>query len=61
MKLAAISRAGQTILLADHTKLGRRALVPVCPLDSISRLITDTGAARAVAPYRDRIADIEIC
>lgn len=61
VKLAAISRAGQTILLADHTKLGRRALVPVCPLDSISRLITDTGAARAVAPYRDRIADIEIC
>ena len=61
VKLAAISRARRTILLADHTKLNRRAVVPVCPLESISRLIADTGAAKAIAPYRERIQDIEIC
>ncbi|MCM2502925.1 DeoR/GlpR family DNA-binding transcription regulator [Aureimonas altamirensis] len=61
VKLAAISRARRTILLADHTKLDSRALVPVCPLDSISLLIADTGATRRIAPYRELIEKIELC
>lgn len=61
LKLAAISRARRTILLADRSKLDHRALVPVCPLDRISRLITDKGAAPRVAAYRDAIEEIELC
>lgn len=61
VKLAAISRARQTILLADHTKLDSRALVPVCPLDSISRLITDRAAKRWIEPYHGCVGAIELC
>jgi hypothetical protein len=32
-------------VLADHTKLGKRGLVRVCPLDQLSLFITDARAA----------------
>ncbi|HWA43353.1 MAG TPA: DeoR/GlpR family DNA-binding transcription regulator [Hypericibacter adhaerens] len=37
----AMRRAERTILVADHTKFGRRALVSICPLASVQALITD--------------------
>jgi DeoR family glycerol-3-phosphate regulon repressor len=36
-----ISRAERMIVVADHSKFGRRGLVGVCPLESVDLLITD--------------------
>lgn len=36
-----ISRAERTIVVADHSKFGRRGLVGVCPLDRVALVITD--------------------
>jgi DeoR family glycerol-3-phosphate regulon repressor len=34
-------RAERTIVVADHSKFGRRALVSVCPLSAVQAIITD--------------------
>ncbi|MFV0414017.1 MAG: DeoR/GlpR family DNA-binding transcription regulator [Oscillospiraceae bacterium] len=42
-------RAGrEVILLADHSKFSKQAVVQVCPLNSIHRIITDTGLPQEV-------------
>lgn len=51
-KHGGILSAASTILLADHSKLGRRAPVPVCGLDAIDLFITDRTAAVRLEPYR---------
>jgi DeoR family glycerol-3-phosphate regulon repressor len=38
---AMVRQAGTVTVLADHTKLGRLALVKVCDLKEVSRLVTD--------------------
>lgn len=45
---AFISMAQRTVLLADHTKLGRVATTHVVPLSAIDTVVTDTGAAPSV-------------
>lgn len=40
-----IDRAAKAILLADHTKLGRRAMCRVCDPGALDMLITDAGSA----------------
>jgi DeoR/GlpR family transcriptional regulator of sugar metabolism len=42
---AFISNAQRTVLLADHTKLGRVSTTHVVPLTAIDTIVTDTGAA----------------
>ena len=42
---ALIASADRAVVLADHTKLGKRGLVRVCPLEQLSLLITDARAA----------------
>jgi DeoR family transcriptional regulator, glycerol-3-phosphate regulon repressor len=42
---AMIARAQTVTILADHSKLDRRALVTICQLGAVTRLVTD------VAPY----------
>jgi DeoR/GlpR family transcriptional regulator of sugar metabolism len=42
---ALIASAERAVVLADHTKLGKRGLVRVCPLDQVHLLITDAQAA----------------
>jgi DeoR family fructose operon transcriptional repressor len=45
--------AQKIIIVADHTKFGRRALIPLAPLDSADVVVTDSG----LAPYyRDLLA-----
>ena len=51
VKQAMLRAAGEVALLADHTKIGAESLVRVAPLESIHRLITDTG----ISPH-DRLA-----
>lgn len=43
VKLMMLKAARETILLADHTKLGVESLVKVAPLQAIHRLVTDGG------------------
>ena len=49
----------RTVLLADHSKLDRQSLVPVCALDAIDLLITDRRASVRLGPYRTLIRNIE--
>jgi DeoR/GlpR family transcriptional regulator of sugar metabolism len=51
VKQAMLRAAREVILLADHTKIGTESLVKIAPLESIHRLITDTG----ISPH-DRAA-----
>lgn len=48
VKRAMIAAAAETILLADHSKFGRDALVRVAPLTAMSRIITSPGVDPAV-------------
>lgn len=36
-------RSERTIVVADHSKFGRRGLVTVCPLSAVDMLVTDTA------------------
>lgn len=45
---AMVRQAGSVTVLADHTKLGRLALVKVCELKEVSRLVTDAAPPRAL-------------
>jgi len=36
-----ISHADQVVILADHSKIGSRAMCLICPLASIDALLTD--------------------
>jgi DeoR family glycerol-3-phosphate regulon repressor len=56
---AMIRQARSTTVLADHTKLGRLALVKVCDLRAVARLVTDRPPAE---PLRGalRAAGVEV-
>lgn len=43
VKQVMLSAARETILLADHTKIGAEALVRIAPIESVHRLVTDAG------------------
>ena len=44
VKSAMIAAADRVVLLADHTKFGRRSYVRVAPLDAIHAIVTDDQA-----------------
>jgi DeoR family glycerol-3-phosphate regulon repressor len=46
---AMIAQAEVLTVVADASKLGRRALFPVCPLATLDRLVTDTPPPPALA------------
>jgi DeoR family transcriptional regulator of aga operon len=39
-----IERSKKLIVIADHTKLGQRKLVPIASIDKVNILITDSKA-----------------
>lgn len=43
-----IERSDRTVILADQSKLGKRAMCRVCPIDPIDRLITDPPQGRSL-------------
>ncbi len=45
IKQGVVAQSRKTILLADHTKFGRRALTRVLDINQIDTVITDAGAA----------------
>ena len=44
LKKVMIQNSNELIIVADHTKLSRVSLVPVCGLDKVSTLVTDSEA-----------------
>ncbi|MGF1431938.1 DeoR/GlpR family DNA-binding transcription regulator [Kitasatospora sp. LaBMicrA B282] len=58
---AMAERAAQVIVVADSTKLGRRAFAQVCTTSAITTLITDTGApAELVEQFTARGVDVRL-
>ncbi|MFI6956494.1 DeoR/GlpR family DNA-binding transcription regulator [Nocardia sp. NPDC050408] len=49
LKRAMIAAAGNTLVVADSSKFGRRALAKVAGLDEISGVITDSGLDPAIS------------
>jgi DeoR family transcriptional regulator of aga operon len=43
------SRAGQVVVAADSSKVGRRAFARICATGEVSVLVTDTGIDPAAA------------
>lgn len=61
LKKIMISHSRDLILVADHTKLMRVSFVPVCRLESIHTLVTDSRApAEVVARFRDYGVEVVI-
>ncbi|HTL58353.1 MAG TPA: DeoR/GlpR family DNA-binding transcription regulator [Candidatus Limnocylindrales bacterium] len=44
IQLAMIEAAQMVIFCLDHTKLGRRSVLPLCGLDCVDTIVTDTAA-----------------
>ncbi|MCF3973502.1 DeoR/GlpR family DNA-binding transcription regulator [Paracoccus salsus] len=60
-KRAMWASAARRILLADHTKFGRRALHAMCPLDDFDLVIVDDRTPpRLVETLRDRGIRVEV-
>ena len=50
-----VSRARQTVVVADSSKLEVVAFARICPIDRVSVLVTDSGAdERVLAMFRER-------
>lgn len=50
-----VSRARQTVVVADSSKLGVVAFARICPIDRVSTLITDSGADEGMlAMFKER-------
>jgi len=56
VKRRAAAAAKKTILIADHTKFGRRALARVLPLEALSGVVTDRGAKGFLPVLREKVA-----
>jgi len=41
---AMVAKARRRVVVADHTKLGKSAAYPLCGLDVVDMIVTDTGA-----------------
>lgn len=55
VKRALLEQADQVYAVIDHTKLGRTAFTPICPLSALTGLITDDAAEPAVlAEYAEQ-------
>ncbi len=40
-----LEAARRVVVVADHTKFGRRSMVPVAPLESVNQIVADDGLA----------------
>lgn len=61
VKRAMLDAAARCVVLADSTKLGVRALAPICTLDELDVLVTDGNADPAeLALIRSRGVDVVI-
>ncbi|MDB5046565.1 MAG: deoR, partial [Deinococcus sp.] len=42
----AVDASRKTMVLADHTKFGWRAMTQVCALDCVHQIVTDRGSRK---------------
>lgn len=50
-----IERSRELIVIADHTKLGKRKLTPIAPIERVNVLITDSKAdKRLLKAFEDK-------
>lgn len=57
---ATMQRAGRTVVLADHTKIGRAALYRIAPISAMHTLVTDAAApAEELRLLREQGAAVE--
>jgi DeoR/GlpR family transcriptional regulator of sugar metabolism len=55
IQLAMMRAAARVIMCLDHTKFGRRSVLPLCDLEPIDVIVTDSGApAEMVEQLRQR-------
>lgn len=55
IQLAMIRAAARVIMCLDHTKFGRRSVLPLCDLEPIDVIVTDSGAPQdMVAQLRQK-------
>ncbi len=55
VKRRAHAAAQRTILVADHTKFGRRALARVLPLEALAGVVTDRGAKTFLPVLKEKV------
>jgi DeoR/GlpR family transcriptional regulator of sugar metabolism len=60
VKRLGIRAARRVVLIADHTKFGRKALARVCGLDELSAVITDRGVGDRADILRERVGEVVI-
>ncbi len=61
VKQAMIKAADKTVVLADSSKMGYRALAHVCPLVDISLIVTENAPAlKQRAKYGSRLVTVEV-
>jgi DeoR/GlpR family transcriptional regulator of sugar metabolism len=54
-----VERARETILVCDHSKLGRVSFTSVVPITSVTKLITDSGAdEKTLKEFRDKVSEV---
>jgi DeoR/GlpR family transcriptional regulator of sugar metabolism len=60
VKRLAIGVAREVVLVADHTKFGRKALAHVCQLDQLGAVVTDAGIGPYEVVLRERVKQVVI-
>jgi len=60
VKRTALDQAKKIVLIADHSKIGLRSFVPVCPLERVDMLVTDRGAKAMLHPYKQLLREIRL-
>ncbi len=60
LKRLAMKASQSTILLADHTKFGRRELAHVCRLQELHGIVTDAGIGQWETVLREQVAQVEV-
>ncbi len=60
MERVMINNSDRTVIMADHSKIGRQGLVKVCGLDRIHTLITDSSKESSESLESIRKGEIEI-
>src|SRR5579864_3994895 len=59
IKRLAMKASRETILLADHTKFGRRALAPVCRLNALGAIVTDAQIGEWKSVLQEHVRRVE--
>ena len=61
IQTAMIQGAQRVIFCFDHTKFGRQSVLPLCGLDSVDTIVTDSGApSELVAALRERGLEVVV-